>query len=204
MLVDYNRMIVYFRAMRTKDENKKQAIYRAAMELVNSNGLAGTSMSKIARAAGVSASTLYVYFENKEEMLNVLYLMAKEESSTAIFDGFDQEADVEQALRIYLRKHFHFMQENPVVFSFFQQFYSSPTISAEVREEGLRYYQPLLDVYARGVAEGRVQEAPLSLVHAFSLGPIESLVQAHRIGELVVDDVMLERAIDMVWSTIKV
>ncbi|MDB4867155.1 MAG: TetR family transcriptional regulator [Cohnella sp.] len=38
-------------------------------------------MSKIAKKAGVSASTIYVYFENKEDMLNKLYLSIKKKMS---------------------------------------------------------------------------------------------------------------------------
>ena len=71
--------------MRHKDENKRLSIYNAAMEVVNTSGVEKASMSKIANAAGVSASTIYVYFENKSDMINKLYLMVKEELGTSLF-----------------------------------------------------------------------------------------------------------------------
>lgn len=37
-------------------------------------GIAATSMDDIAKAAGYSKATLYVYFENKEEIVGILVL----------------------------------------------------------------------------------------------------------------------------------
>ena len=50
--------------MRTKDENKKAAITKAIIRLINEIGFVDISMSKIAKATGISASTLYVYYES--------------------------------------------------------------------------------------------------------------------------------------------
>ncbi|MDR1409712.1 MAG: TetR/AcrR family transcriptional regulator [Oscillospiraceae bacterium] len=53
--------------MRVKDFSKKDAIFEATINLLNEIGFANISMSKIGKAAGVSSSTIYVYFENKED-----------------------------------------------------------------------------------------------------------------------------------------
>ncbi|MFJ5760843.1 TetR/AcrR family transcriptional regulator [Neobacillus sp. NPDC093182] len=46
--------------MRHKDEKKNESIFQAAIDLINEIGLAETSMSKIAKKANVSSSTIYV------------------------------------------------------------------------------------------------------------------------------------------------
>ena len=51
-----------------KDDNKKNAITKAVISLSNEIGFSNVSMSKIAKRAGVSSSTLYVYYENKDDM----------------------------------------------------------------------------------------------------------------------------------------
>jgi len=55
--------------MRLKDEDKISRIYRAAIQVINKDGFQGSSMSKIANEADVSAATIYLYFENKDDML---------------------------------------------------------------------------------------------------------------------------------------
>lgn len=83
--------------MRHKDENKRLSIYNAPMEVVNASGVEKASMSKIANAAGVSASTIYVYFDNRSDMINKLYLMVKEALGASLFIDITDEMSVETA-----------------------------------------------------------------------------------------------------------
>ena len=55
--------------LRFKDEDKRQRIKDAMVRLILREGIDGASVSKIAREAGVSPATIYVYYDSKEEML---------------------------------------------------------------------------------------------------------------------------------------
>ena len=55
--------------MRSKDEKKQQRIKEAMVRLILREGIDGISVSKIAREAGVSSATIYVYYDSKEDML---------------------------------------------------------------------------------------------------------------------------------------
>ncbi|MCI8408848.1 MAG: TetR/AcrR family transcriptional regulator [Lachnospiraceae bacterium] len=62
---------------RRKKEPKsvhRENIASAASTLFMEKGIAATSMDDIAKAAGYSKATLYVYFENKEEIIGILVL----------------------------------------------------------------------------------------------------------------------------------
>ena len=52
----------------------RENIVSAASALFMERGIAATSMDDIAKAAGYSKATLYVYFENKEEIVGILVL----------------------------------------------------------------------------------------------------------------------------------
>ncbi len=52
----------------------RENIAAAASVLFMEKGIAATSMDDIAKAAGYSKATLYVYFENKEEIVGILAL----------------------------------------------------------------------------------------------------------------------------------
>lgn len=52
----------------------RENIVSAASALFMEKGIAATSMDDIAKAAGYSKATLYVYFENKEEIVGILVL----------------------------------------------------------------------------------------------------------------------------------
>ncbi|MGH2958324.1 MAG: TetR/AcrR family transcriptional regulator [Solirubrobacterales bacterium] len=71
-------------AKRTYDSSSRQAaatetrerICAAAEELFLAKGYARTSMSAVAKAAGVGEATVYVVFENKSTLLNAVILRA--------------------------------------------------------------------------------------------------------------------------------
>jgi len=52
-----------------KKTEKKIRIQEAAIHVLARNGYHGTTVSQIAKAAGVADGTLYLYFENKDDLL---------------------------------------------------------------------------------------------------------------------------------------
>jgi AcrR family transcriptional regulator len=56
----------------TDDSAKRRQIVQGAREIFLARGFDAASMSDIARAAGVSKGTLYVYFENKEQLFEAI------------------------------------------------------------------------------------------------------------------------------------
>jgi AcrR family transcriptional regulator len=60
-------------ASQTADDSaKRRQIVEGAREIFLARGFDAASMSDIARAAGVSKGTLYVYFENKEQLFQAI------------------------------------------------------------------------------------------------------------------------------------
>ena len=60
-----------------KSIEKRNALIAATIELVNNNGFHATSMSKIAHMAQVSPATIYLYFANKQDLVNKTYIEVK-------------------------------------------------------------------------------------------------------------------------------
>lgn len=58
----------------TEDPPKRRQILDGARRMFLSRGFEATSMQDVARAAGVSKGTLYVYFDGKEAMFEALVL----------------------------------------------------------------------------------------------------------------------------------
>ena len=59
-----------------KKEDRPQEILDAALELFVKQGFAATKVSQIARKAGVTPGTLYVYYKNKEAILQEVVMKA--------------------------------------------------------------------------------------------------------------------------------
>lgn len=68
----------------------RAAIAAAASALFQEKGIPATSMDDIARAAGYSKATLYVYFTNKEEIISLLALESMEKLRAALAAALEE------------------------------------------------------------------------------------------------------------------
>src|SRR3954462_13937358 len=70
-----------------KNAEKRKAIMDACLDLFCEKCFQDTSTASISQKAGVATGTLFLYFENKEEMVNELYLECKNEYASYIEEG---------------------------------------------------------------------------------------------------------------------
>ena len=54
------------------DANKRQAIVQAARVMFTTDGYEATTMAKVAQRAGVAVGTVYLYFQNKNDLLSAV------------------------------------------------------------------------------------------------------------------------------------
>ena len=81
-----------------EDSAKRRQILDGARSIFLSQGFDAASMGEIARAAGVSKGTLYVYFENKEELFEATVHQQCDAQAEALFDLNSSDGDVEGVL----------------------------------------------------------------------------------------------------------
>src|SRR2546423_12803757 len=81
-----------------EDSSKRRQILDGASKVFMDLGFDGASMGEIARAAGVSKGTLYVYFTDKNRLLEAIVEQEMLEQQKVAFN-FDPERDVATTLR---------------------------------------------------------------------------------------------------------
>ncbi|MEM7133645.1 MAG: TetR/AcrR family transcriptional regulator [Chloroflexota bacterium] len=189
--------------MRRKDDAKHDAIVDAAMYLITTDGFAETSMSKIAKAAKVSPATIYVYFENKEDLLNQLYLTVKEDFGVAVFDGLSDEMTLKESFFLIWMNSFRFFLANPTKFAFHEQFVHSPLISKSSQEQGESFLLPILDLYERGKSEGSLPNISISVCAAILYAPLISLIKSHHQGSFVLTEAVAVSTFERCWKAIQ-
>jgi AcrR family transcriptional regulator len=80
------------------DSAKRRQIIEGARNVFLAQGFDAASMNDIARAAGVSKGTLYVYFNNKEELFESIVEEECDAQAEGIFDLDPNDHDVEAVL----------------------------------------------------------------------------------------------------------
>ena len=104
---------------RRKKEPKsvhREKIASAASVLFMDKGIAATSMDDIAKAAGYSKATLYVYFENKEEIVGILVLDSMKKLYHYIVSALEQQETTKEQYNFICRGLVQYQEEFPFYF----------------------------------------------------------------------------------------
>lgn len=114
--------------MRKRDDEKQDNIKRSVVHLILQEGFQGTSISKIAKLAGVSPATVYIYYENKEVMLRDIYQEYAEDVFDCLLHHLIPGMSGEQLIDVLIRQYYHYILENEEIFHFVDQFSSCPSL----------------------------------------------------------------------------
>ena len=196
-------MIVYFRGVRTKDNEKKAALFEATVKLVNEIGFVASSVSKIAKEAQVSPATLYVYYKNKEDLLVSTYVDLKLDFSQAILDGLDGTLPIRDILRNVWYSTFEYISNNLRYYKFMEQFANSPYSSLVDRQAVEQYFVPLINVMERGIEQKIIKPVNRHILAAFLFHPISYLANPRLCQEFELTEDGIETAFTMAWDAIK-
>ena len=126
--------------MRTRDEMKEAAIREKALEMVVKHGFDGLSMQKLAKAAGVSPATIYIYFKDRGDLILQLYLQEMKKMVDATLDGFDPSMHFEEGLKVQWLNRAKFCMQDPANMHFLEQIKFSPYHEAFMKKNGQHFY----------------------------------------------------------------
>ncbi len=94
----------------------RENIVSAASVLFMERGIAATSMDDIAKAAGYSKATLYVYFKNKEEIVGILVLNSMKKLYDYISSALIQHETTKARYDFICRGLVQYQEEFPFYF----------------------------------------------------------------------------------------
>ena len=187
-----------------KSIDKRNALIKATIELVNNNGFHATPMSKIAKMANVSPATIYLYFENKQDLVNKTYIDVKALYTEYAFTTYDSNATVEAGFEIIWKRIADFKLKECENAMFLAQCDNTPMIDETSRQEGIKHLQPLLDLWERGKKEGVIKPMSNYLLYAYAINPLSFLMIAQKRDAFILNETHLEAAYQSAWDSIKV
>ncbi|RKR13112.1 TetR family transcriptional regulator [Maribacter vaceletii] len=186
-----------------KSIEKRNALVKATIELVNNNGFHATPMSKIAKMASVSPATIYLYFENKQDLVNQTYVDMKAEYTKYAFETYKESMPVEEGFKLIWKRIADFKLKECESAMFLAQCDNTPMIDESSRQEGIKHLQPLLDLWGRGKKEGIIKPMSDYLLYAYSINPLSFLMISQKRGAFTLDKTHIEEAYEAAWNSIK-
>ncbi len=162
-----------------KNNNKYHLILEAAIKVFAGHGFYQSTISQIAREAGVADGTIYLYFKNKDDIL-VQFFNYK---TRQVFAGFREEVDKAdnsgEKLRNLVRRHLKEFQADRDMALVYQAVtrQHNRLVKKEIKEMSKLYLDLVVEIVEQGQAEGLMRkDLYLSLVKRYILGAVEEVI----------------------------
>jgi AcrR family transcriptional regulator len=152
-------------------EFRIQSIQEATMRVISRKGMAAATMQEIAEEAGVAKGTLYLYFRDRDELVEKTFDSAMTQLHATIDAALSSEAPFEEKLRRVLAAKIEFFRDNREFFRLYMSLRFPEGNAAQQRRQK-RTCQPqyrsrieqMAGVLREAMAKGEVREMdPLRL-----------------------------------------
>ena len=87
--------------------------------------------------------------------------------------------------------------------SFLSQCDNTPMIDEEIRKEGLKHLQPLLDLWEQGKKEGIIKPLSIFVLYAYTIYPLTFLMAMQERDLYTLNKKVLGETFQVAWDAIK-
>jgi AcrR family transcriptional regulator len=153
--------------------NLKEALIRAALELIAEKGPAGFTFAEAARFAGVSPAAPYRHYRDRDDLLADVALRGFEQFADALTKAWDDgRPDPMTAFERMGKAYLAFARAEPAYYSAMFETGISPTTSAELGAAGDRAFAVIRNASERlisGLPVGKRPPALMVALHVWSM-----------------------------------
>ena len=188
---------------RRRDPAKLEALHHATPRLVVKTGFAGLKMAEVAKEAGLATGTTYIYYKNKEALINAVYLTTRQEIADLLKNpALEGETFYETFEAIWLA-YFEFCYQQPDKMLFVEQFRYSGMITEKNLEAADAYFLEYDEFLKRGQKQGFLRRMDLGTMKAQIRGACHEIVKQLHQERVEPNEHLLDLCFDMAWSSVR-
>lgn len=167
------------RAQRRDD--LRRTILTAAVDLFEREGYEGFSLRQVAEAIGYSATTIYLHFSDKDDLLHHVVLEGFRSFGEELQAAFDETSGALTRLAAIGRAYLRFGVTHPVHYRL--MFMARPELLTRPAPAGYECVTDSFGVLQRaveeGLASGELRAAPVEVYTTFLWASVHGLVSLH-------------------------
>lgn len=186
---------------RTSKDMTRQKLRDALVAEAVENGIAAVNIARIVKRAKVSAGTVYVHFESKDDMLRQVYLQLKSEFHDHVTRHRD-EPDSAKLVRHMWFDMFDFVRDRPRDFLFLEYAAAAKLLPPEQQAIADGYARDIAALLRRGVDDGTLAPLEPGLLSLLLVAPAMQLARGAVIAGRPITQEVVSQAFDRVWLSI--
>ena len=183
---------------------KREDILNATLDLITEEGLQSLTFSKIFKTANVGSSTVYHYFQNKEELVSELFRTLRIHMGETIMNGYDPNLSIYQRTKTILKNTANYALQFTKEQAFIENHCQSPFIFEEIRTMSNPAINEFFAIIEEGQKHGIIREMDKVYCCQLVTGMITSVIKGYLEGKYPLDETLIQETIEACWRAIKV
>ncbi|ETY72722.1 TetR/AcrR family transcriptional regulator [Lactiplantibacillus fabifermentans] len=189
--------------MKVKDEQKYDRLIAAAIDLLAAGGLANFSTTKVAKQAGIPQSNVYIYFKNKQSLLEAVFQATVHTESVAVAAAIDDNAELAEQLAMSIRALYDFALAQPAVVTALQVLTEDVALKQKFAlKADDTANQKIQHLLTTGVTQNILQPVDLNLLRYFLTRPIFHYAEGRRHGLYSATTTSIDELVVMVMGAV--
>jgi TetR/AcrR family transcriptional regulator, multidrug resistance operon repressor len=184
--------------------NKRDLILDATLNLLATRGFHGFSIRDVAQAAKVATGTLYLYFADREDLIEQLHTEIVHRVAQYVFTSHDPEQSLQKQFQGFCMAFWSLFKEQPSILLSKSQFDHMPLEAQRSRHQyALEVFAPMTHFFAQGREQGLIKDLPDDILTSLCFEPYFVIARRSMLGLIDVDDAALEKIIQASWDAIE-
>jgi TetR/AcrR family transcriptional repressor of multidrug resistance operon len=196
--------------MRTRDEAKEAILHEKAVEMIVGTGFDGLSMQKLAKAAGISPATIYIYYQDREDLIVKVWEKEMYRMMHATLMGFDPLMPFDTGLKLQWMNRAKFYIENPETAHFMEQIKYSPYYEKCRGKLDPVFRKAMHEFVHHAIARKELVKLQVEVYWAIAFAPLYQLVKLHMSGhgmlgndKFVLNEKIMDQTLKLVLKALK-
>jgi len=182
--------------------DKRTRLLDAALDLFEAKGYEGVAVPEIARAAGVATGTVYLYFKDKQALVNALYRHWKRAYNNAVLAPLPPSPSIRERFASYWRRMSEFARAHPRATRFMDLHHHAAYLDGESRAASREYLDVATQFAREGRERGAIRDLDPLLIVALMWGAAAGLVKFAAGGALALDEKTATAMEEALWRAI--
>lgn len=176
-------------------------IRQAVVETVVMNGTSAASVGQIAKAARVSAGTIYLHYSSKEDMLQSVYLQTKTEFHTMMTASRSEASSAEMLKRMWFDM-FSFVEDRPFDFQFIEDAGMTAMLTGYQKDAVARMGVEISQLVQSAIDDQTLAPIPVEVAITLLIGPALLLAKRQANTAQRVSRDVIQVTFDRVWLAV--
>lgn len=150
--------------------------------MIVKDGLDGISMQKLAKAAGISPATIYIYFKDKEDLILQLCVEEFNSMTEATLKDFDPQMHFAEGLKVQWINRARYCMKYPIRQDFMEQIRHSRYQEKMYKLLYRRFFDAMHTFVHTAIKRKELIPLPVEVYWSVAYAPLYQLVKFHTQG----------------------